>query len=241
MDRGYWPASRGPGRATPSIRAPSRPARWRSPAALALPASVERCSALPRSSSMRLPSSASSASGRWTAPPSVGEPADVVGLVILGCARPRNEDRRRPGDGDLGHCRRPAASDEEIGSRVHEIHPALVTDDLMDHFRRRGDLAGKRLGEAVAGHVMDGESSILIVSFGVGDDRIVERPRTLRPPGDGEDEAVDRQSQRRSRRVAPRRPVDLADRPANRGAGNGGAAQRRSLERNRRRRGEARR
>ena len=203
MDRGYWPASPGPGRATPSIRAPSSPPRWVSPATRGaagqlgeqLGVAAQLVDAAAELGELGL--------GKVDCAALTGEPSDVVGLVVLGRSGPRDEDRRRARDGDLGHRRRPTSPDEEIGGAIDEVHPALVADDLMDRSRRRGDPAGECVGEALASHVMDGEAAVLIVSLGVRDDGIVERSRALRPASDGEDEAVGRQPERRPRRLRP--------------------------------------
>ena len=110
----------------------------------------------------------------------VGEPSDVGGLVILGRPGPRDEDRRRARDGDLGDRRRAAAADEQVGGGVDEVHPRLVADDPVDGARspcRRRPATSRR--EALAGDVIDGQAGVADVLGGVGEDRLVERSGTL--------------------------------------------------------------
>ena len=181
MDRGYWPASAGSGRATRSIRSPSAPRRWTLPDRTSVAGELGEPLGLLRSSSMRRAEVSQIGLREMDGGTLVGEPADVLGLVILGGGRPRDEDRRRPGDGDFGHRRRPAAADEEVGGRVDEVDPRLVADDLVDRARspaattspaeRRRRSAHRRRDRSPGRHPA--------WSLGIVDDGFVQRTRAL--------------------------------------------------------------
>ena len=217
----------------------SAPRRCSAPASRARRPRPASCCGSARSRSTSSPSRASSASGRMTAAPLIGQPADVQRLVVLGLAGPRHEHGRGAGDGDLGDGRCSAAADQQVGGGVEQLDAVVVADDAVDDAAGRVDDRGA-VEEAVADDLAAPPGRCPPPrSATYAGDRGVERRRALRATGHGDDEAVDGQVEPAAGVGAVGRAVDGEDPATDRRPRDDGSRQRRVGEGDGRRGGEA--
>ena len=117
---------------------PIRPARAKAPLRWTCPSLTRRRRAPParpgdRAGVSTTPASSSISGSRSRRPPPCRTTTHVGGLVVLGRARPRHEDRRDARDGDLVHRAGSTATDQQVGGGVDERHAVLVADRLIAH------------------------------------------------------------------------------------------------------------
>ena len=161
----------------------------------------------------------------------VAQPRDVVALVVVARAGPRDEDRRHTRDGDLVHRARAAASDEEVGGGVHPRHVGLVPEHgVVDRTLDRSD----PVDESLAGDLADSELGVVGTVGAVVGDRVVEETRSERAAHDHHEEPVLVDSEARpGGRTAHGRTIDVEHRPTHRCAGELGAREVGCVERDR--------